>query len=95
MSYFNNSTIRLRDISVDVDLELDKSDVLSEFETDELLEAVRGSWSDREILDELDPVKIDEWADDMNEPVWASKLTYSTYTDEDKRAFGIPRRLKF
>ena len=95
MSYYNNSTIRLNDISVDVDLELDKGDVLSQFETDELLEAVRESWSDQEILDELDPKKIEAWADDMNEPVWASEFTYSTYTDEDKRAFGIPRRLKF
>ena len=95
MSYYNNSTIRLRDVTVDVDLELDKSDVLSEFETDELLEAVRGAWSDSEILDELDPAKVEAWVDDMTEPVWASKFTYSTYTDEDKRAFGIPRRLKF
>ena len=95
MSYYNNSTIRLRDVTVDVDLELDKSDVLSEFETDELLEAVRGAWSDSEILDELDPAKIEEWADDMLKPVWADERAYSTYTDEDKRRFGIPRRLKF
>ena len=95
MSYYNDGTIRLNDISVDVDLELDKSDVLSKFETDELLEAVREAWTDQEILDELDPAKVEAWADDMNEPAWASKFTYSTYTDEDKRAFGIPRRLKF
>ena len=95
MSYYNNSTIRLRDVSVDVDLELDKSDVLSEFETDELLEAVRAFWSDSEILDELDPEKVEAWVDDMNSPEWADKLMYHTYTDEDKRAFGIPRRLKF
>lgn len=90
-----NTTIRLRDVTVDVDLELEKGDVLSEFETDELLEAVRESWTDQEILDELDAEKVEAWVDDMNEPVWASKFTYSTYTDEDKRAFGIPRRLKF
>ena len=95
MSYYNNSTIRLRDVSVDVDLELDKSDVLSEFETDELLEAVRAFWSDREILDELDPEKVEAWVDDMLKPAWANEFSYSTYTDEDKRAFGIPRRLKF
>ena len=95
MSYYNNDTIRLRDVSVDVDLELDKSDVLSKFETDELLEAVRGAWSDSEILDELDPAKIEAWADDMNEPAWAVESAYNTYTDEDKRRFGIPRRLKF
>lgn len=94
MSYYN-STIYLRDVSVEVDLELDKSDVLREFETDELLEAVREEWTDQEILDELDPAKVEAWADDMNEPVWASEFTYSTYTDEYKRAFGIPRRLKF
>lgn len=90
-----NSTIYLRDVTVEVDLELDKSDVLSEFGTDELLEAVRESWSDQEILDELDPKKIEAWADDMNEPVWADELIYHTYSDEYKRAFGIPRRLKF
>lgn len=90
-----NTTIRLRDVNVDVDLELEKGDVLSEFETDELLEAVREAWSDQEILDELDPKKIEAWADDMNEPVWASEFTYSLYSDEDKRQFGIPRRLKF
>ena len=95
MSYYNNDTIRLRDVSVEVDLELEKSDVLSEFETDELLEAVRALWSDSEILDELDHAKVEAWVDDMNEPVWASNLTYGTYTDEDKRAFGIPRRLRF
>ena len=95
MSYFNNSTIRLRDISVDVDLELDKSDVLSEFETGELLEAVRAFWTDQEILDELDPAKIEAWADDMNEPAWASFWVYNDYSDEEKRKLGIPRRLKF
>ena len=95
MSYYNNGTIRLRDVSVDVDLELDKSDVLSEFETDELLEAVRESWSDREILDELDPAKIEEWADDMNEPTWADEFSYYLHSDEEKRKLGIPRRLKF
>ena len=95
MSYYNNSTIRLRDVSVDVDLELDKSDVLSEFETDELLEAVRESWSDQEILDELDPAKIEAWADDMLEAGWANEFSYSLFSDEEKRQFGIPRRLKF
>ena len=95
MSYFNNSTIRLNDISVDVDLELDKSDVLSEFETDELLEAVRESWSDSEILDELDPKKVEAWVDDMLEPVWANESTYNTYSDHEKDMFGLPRRLKF
>ena len=95
MSYYNNGTIRLRDVSVDVDLELDKSDVLSEFETDELLEAIRESWSDQEILDELDPKKIEAWADDMNEPAWASFWVYNSYSDEEKRQLGIPRRLKF
>ena len=94
MSYFNN-TIRLNDISVDVDLELDKSDVLSEFETDELLEAVRESWSDQEILDELDPAKIEAWTDDMNEPDWAIESVYNSYSDLHKRAARIPRRLKF
>lgn len=95
MSYCNNSTIRLRDVSVDVDLELDKSDVLSEFETDELLEAVRESWSDQEILDELDPAKIEAWTDDMNEPDWAIESVYNSYSDLHKRAARIPRRLKF
>lgn len=95
MSYYNNDTIRLRDINVDVDLELDKDQVLGEFETDELLEAVREAWTDQEILDELDPEKVEAWADDMNSPEWADEFMYSTYTDEDKRAFGIPRRLKF
>ena len=95
MSYYNNGTIRLRDVRVDVDLELEKSDVLSEFETNELLEAVRESWSDSEILEELDPKKVEAWVDDMNAPEWADEFMYSTYTDEDKRAFGIPRRLKF
>ena len=90
-----NSTIRLRDVSVEVDLELEKGDVLSEFETDELLEAVRESWTDQEILEELDPAKVEAWADDMSEPVWAFESLYSTYTDEYKRRFGIPRRLKF
>ena len=94
MSYFNN-TIRLNDISVDVDLELDKSDVLSEFETDELLEAVRALWSDSEILDELDPAKIEAWVDDMNEPDWAIESVYNSYSDLHKRAARIPRRLKF
>lgn len=95
MSYYNNGTIRLRDVSVEVDLELDKSDVLSEFETDELLEAVRESWSDQEILDELDPEKVEAWTNDMLEPVWAVESAYNTYTDEEKRRFDIPRRLKF
>ena len=95
MSYFNNTTIRLTDVSVDVDLELEKSDVLREFETDELLEAVRGAWSDREILDELDPAKVEAWVDDTNEPAWANFWTYNNYTDEEKRKLGIPRRLKF
>ena len=95
MSYYNNSTIYLRDVSVEVDLELNKSDVLSEFETDELLEAVRESWSDPEILDELDPKKIEAWADDMNEPAWANEFSYYLHSDEEKRQLGIPRRLKF
>ena len=95
MSYYNNDTIRMRDISVEVDIELEKSDVLSEFETDELLEAVRASWSDSEILDELDPAKIEAWADDMNEPVWADEFSYYLHSDEEKRRLGIPRRLKF
>lgn len=95
MSYYNNGTIRLRDVSVDVDLELEKSDVLSEFETDELLEAVREAWTDQEILDELDPAKVEAWADDMNEPAWAFESVYSAYSDEEKRQLGIPRRLKF
>ena len=95
MSYYNDGTIRLNDISVDVDLELDKSDVLSKFETDELLEAVREAWTDQEILDELDPKKIEAWADDMNEPVWADEFSYYLYSDEEKRQLGIPRRLKF
>lgn len=95
MSYYNNDTIRMRDISVEVDIELEKSDVLSEFETDELLEAVRALWSDQEILDELDPAKIEVWADDMLEPTWANEFSYSLYSDKEKRQFGIPRRLKF
>ena len=95
MSYYNNSTIYLRDVSVEVDLELDKSDVLSEFETDELLEAVRASWSDPEILDELDPKKIEAWVDDMLEPAWGNEFGYHLYSDEEKRQLGIPRRLKF
>ena len=95
MSYCNNSTIRLRDVSVDVDLELDKSDVLSEFETDELLEAVRAFWTDQEILDELNPEKVEAWVDDMLEPVWANESTYNTYSDHEKDMFGLPRRLKF
>ena len=95
MSYFNNNTIRLRDISVDVDLELDKSDVLSEFETDELLEAVRESWSDSDILDELDPEKIEAWTDDMHQPDWVIESIYNSYSDLHKRAARIPRRLKF
>ena len=95
MSYYNNDTIRMRDISVEVDIELEKSDVLSEFETDELLEAVRASWSDSEILDELDPAKVEAWVDDMLEPVWANESTYNTYSDHEKDMFGIPRRLKF
>lgn len=95
MSYYNNDTIRMRDISVEVDIELEKSDVLSEFETDELLEAVRALWSDQEILDELDPAKIEVWADDMLNPAWAFEFVYNAYSDEEKRQFGIPRRLKF
>ena len=95
MSYYNNSTIRLRDVSVEVDLELEKGDVLSEFEAYELLEAVRESWSDQEILDELDPDKVEAWADSLNEPVWADRLMYLQYSDEVKRKLGIPRRLKF
>ena len=95
MSYYNDGTIRLNDISVDVDLELDKSDVLSKFETDELLEAVREAWTDQEILDELDPAKVEAWTDDMLEPVWANESTYNTYSDHEKDMFGIPRRLKF
>ena len=94
MSYFND-TIRMRDISVEVDIELEKSDVLSEFETDELLEAVRALWSDQEILDELDSEKVEAWADGLNEPVWGIESVYNTYSDEEKRQFGIPRRLKF
>ena len=94
MSYYND-TIRMRDISVEVDIELEKSDVLSEFETDELLEAVRASWSDSEILDELDPAKIEAWADDMNEPTWGNEFDYYLHSDEEKRKLGIPRRLKF
>lgn len=95
MSYYNNGTIRLSDINVDVDLELDKSDVLSQFETDELLEAVRESWSDPEILEELDPEKVEAWVDDMNEPAWANLWMWNNYTDEEKKILGIPRRLKF
>lgn len=95
MSYYNDGTIRLNDISVDVDLELDKSDVLSKFETDELLEAVREAWTDQEILDELDPAKVEAWADDMNEPAWANEFSYYLHSDEEKRKLGIPRRLKF
>ena len=95
MSYYNNSTIRLRNVSVDVDLELDKSDVLSEFETDELLEAVRALWSDQEILDELDHEKVEAWVDDMTAPGWADEFSYYLYSDEEKRQLGIPRRLKF
>ena len=95
MSYYNNDTIRLRDVSVEVDLELEKSDVLSEFETDELLEAVRALWSDSEILDELDHAKVEAWVDDMNEPTWADEFSYYLYSDEEKRRLGIPRRLKF
>ena len=94
MSYLNR-TIRLNDISVDVDLELDKDQVLEEFTGDELLEAVRVCMSDVEILDELDPEKVEAWADDLNEPVWAVESAYNTYSDEDKRQFGMPRRLKF
>lgn len=94
MSYFND-TIRMRDISVEVDIELEKSDVLSEFETYELLEAVRALCSDQEILDELDPAKIEAWTDDMLEPDWANEFSYYLYSDEDKRKLGIPRRLKF
>ena len=95
MSYYNNDTIRMRDISVEVDIELEKSDVLSEFETYELLEAVRALWSDQEVLDELDPAKIEAWTDDMLKPDWANELSYRLHSDEDKRKFGIPRRLKF
>ena len=95
MSYYNDGTIRLNDISVDVDLELDKSDVLSKFETDELLEAVREAWTDQEILDELDPAKVEAWADDMNKPAWANEFSYCLHSDEEKRKLGIPRRLKF
>lgn len=94
MSYFND-TIRMRDISVEVDIELEKSDVLSEFETDELLEAVRALWSDQEILDELDSEKVEAWADGLNEPVWGIESVYNAYSDEEKIQFGIPRRLKF
>lgn len=94
MSYFND-TIRMRDISVEVDIELEKSDVLSEFETDELLEAVRALWSDQEILEELDPEKVEAWADGLNEPVWGIESVYNAYSDEEKRQFSIPRRLKF
>ena len=94
MSYFND-TIRMRDISVEVDIELEKSDVLSEFETDELLEAVRALWSDQEILDELDSEKVEAWADGLNEPVWGIESVYNAYSDEEKRELGIPRRLKF
>ena len=90
-----NTTIRLTDINVDVDLELEKSDVLSEFETDELLEAVRESWSDSEILEELDPKKVEAWVDSLNEPVWTDGFMYLLYSDEEKKALGIPRRLKF
>ena len=95
MSYHNNSTIRLRDVSVEVDLELDKSDVLSEFETDELLEAVREAWTDQEILDELDHEKVEAWVDSLDEPVWTDGFMYLLYSDEEKRKLGIPRRLKF
>ena len=95
MSYYNNGTIRLRDVSVEVDLELEKGDVLSEFESDELLEAVRAFWSDQEILDELDPEKVEAWTNDMLEPPWANEFGYDLYSDEEKRQFGIPRRLKF
>ena len=90
-----NTTIRLRDVSVEVDLELEKGDVLSEFETDELLEAVREAWTDQEILDELDPAKVEAWTDDMNEPAWGNEFGYHLYSDEEKRQLGIPRRLKF
>lgn len=95
MSYYNNDTIRLRDVSVEVDLELEKSDVLSEFETDELLEAVRALWSDQEILDELNPEKVEAWVDSLNEPAWGNKFEYHLYSDEEKRQLGIPRRLNF
>lgn len=95
MSYYNNGTIRLRDVSVEVDLELEKGDVLSEFEADELLEAVREAWTDQEILDELDPAKVEAWADGLNEPVWGIESVYNAYSDEEKRQLGIPRRLKF
>ena len=94
MSYFNN-TIRMRDISVEVDIELEKSDVLSEFHTGELLEAVRESWSDQEILDELDPDKVEAWTNDMHEPDWANEFSYNLFSDEEKKMFSIPRRLKF
>lgn len=94
MSYFNN-TIRMRDISVEVDIELEKDDVLSEFDTAELLEAVRAFWSDQEILDELDPDKVEAWTDDMHRPDWANEFSYSLFSDEEKKMFSIPRRLKF
>lgn len=90
-----NTTIRLRDVNVDVDLELDKSDVLSEFEADELLEAVRAFWTDPEILEELDPEKVEAWTNDMTAPEWADEFSYYLYSDEEKRQLGIPRRLKF
>ena len=95
MSYYNNDTIRLRDASVEVDLELEKGDVLSEFEADELLEAVREGWTDQEILEELDPEKVEAWVDDMTAPGWADEFSYYLYSDEEKRQLGIPRRLKF
>lgn len=95
MSYYNNSTIRLRDVSVEVDLELEKGDVLSEFEADELLEAVRESWSDQEILDELDPDKVEAWTNDMLKPDWANEFSYNLFSDEEKKMLSIPRRLKF
>ena len=90
-----NTTIRLTDINVDVDLELDKGQILEEFTPDELLEAVRESWSDHEILDELDHAKVEAWADSLNEPVWVDGFMYLLYSDEEKKALGIPRRLKF
>ena len=90
-----NTTIRLRDVSVEVDLELEKGDVLSEFETDELLEAVREGWTDQEILEELDPAKVEAWVDDMTAPGWADEFSYYLYSDEEKHQLGIPRRLKF
>ena len=90
-----SQTITISDVTLIGDVEIDKSDVLAEFETDELLKEVRAWWTDWEILEELDRDKVEAWVDDMNEPVWASNSTYSTYTDEDKRQFGIPRRLKF